>query len=414
MHLRLTLATLLALASGFASGAPDELLLGRESNYPLPPIPTQTHQQRYIVGSFSGMDTILPHCSLAPSPTPLALKTAGAPHAITYRFQGRAYSLDDYVEHQRATAVLVLKDGEIVAERYNYARTADMRMLSNSMGKTLVALAVGKALEEGSIRSITDTADSYATDLKGTLLGGTRIVDLLRMASGMRYVEDYSPNDDRARYTALARREGVLAAVRSITERAAEPGQRFSYAGPHTEVLGLVLRAATRRSMCDYIAEKIWQPMGAEARATFLTYASDGNELAQGGFNATARDYARLGLLMMNDGQAQGRQVVPREYILDMTDAARQPPQFRPGQMEIRGSRALGYGFQTWLAPSDTRQFALLGVYGQAIFVDPARKLVMVHLAVGKDAVGDASGTRLGAERWALWRGVVAQVARQD
>jgi CubicO group peptidase (beta-lactamase class C family) len=132
-----------------------------------------------------------------------------------------------------------------------------------------------------------------------------------------------------------------------------------------------------------------------------------GTEIAQGGFNATARDYARLGLMLANDGEAQGRQVISKEFLRDMTDAGRQPPQFRPGQMDNKGSRFFGYGFQTWILPGDTREFALLGIHGQAIFVDPARKLVMVHLAVGKDASGDASGAHLGAERTALWRGVL-------
>jgi CubicO group peptidase (beta-lactamase class C family) len=100
--------------------------------------------------------------------------------------------------------------------------------------------------------------------------------------------------------------------------------------------------------------------------------------------------------------------VVSREHLLDMTDAARQPEAFRPGQMQYHGSSYFGYGLQTWLLPGRQRRFMLLGVYGQAIFVDPALKLVVVHTAVGKDASGDASGNHLGAERDALLRGIVA------
>ena len=97
------------------------------------------------------------------------------------------------------------------------------------------------------------------------------------------------------------------------------------------------------------------------------------------------------------------------QHLLDMTDAARQPPAFRPGLMRWHDSTYLGYGLQVWLLPGSHRRFALLGVYGQAIFVDPELKLVMVHMAVGRDAAGDASGTHLGAERDALFRGVVAR-----
>ena len=112
---------------------------------------------------------------------------------------------------------------------------------------------------------------------------------------------------------------------------------------------------------------------------------------------------------MANDGQRDGHSVVPRDYLLSMTEASRQPEAFRPGRMKNKGRTYLGYGLQTWLLPGSTRRFALLGVYGQSIMVDPALKLVVVHMAVAKDASGDASGTRLGAERNALWHGIVAR-----
>ena len=170
-----------------------------------------------------------------------------------------------------------------------------------------------------------------------------------------------------------------------------------------------MLRGATGRTLCDYVGKNIWQPIGAESKATWLLNPVDQVELAQGGFNATLRDYARLGLMMAADGQARGSAVLSREHLLDMTDAARQPEAFRPGRMDYHGSTYYGYGLQTWLMPGSHRRFVLLGVYGQAIYVDPALNLVMVHTAVGRDASGDASGNHLGSERDALWRGVVAR-----
>ncbi|WP_343722478.1 serine hydrolase, partial [Herbaspirillum seropedicae] len=135
----------------------------------------------------------------------------------------------------------------------------------------------------------------------------------------------------------------------------------------------------------------------------------DQQALAQGGFNATVYDYARLGMLLANDGFANGQQVIAREHVLAMTDPARQPPAFRPGVMlDSHGRTYFGYGYQVWIMPGSHRRFALLGIYGQAVFVDPELKLVMVHTGVGRDAAGDASGTHFGQERDALWRGVVA------
>jgi len=414
-----TAASVLALtllASLHCLAAPDEAALGQAAGYPAGKNLPQAYQEGHLVGSFSAMDSIAPSCSLAPAAEPLPLPKAAVETAFRYRFNGATWTLDDYLQHQRATAVLVLKDGEIVAERYSYGRTPEMRMLSNSMAKTITALGLVKALEEGFIKSFDDTAATYVPELKGSLYGETRLVNLMRMASGARYVEDYSPQDDRARFNAQARRGGVMSAARIITERDADEGRRFNYAGAQTEVLGLVLRAATGRTLCDYIGEKIWQPLGAQARATWLVYPVDQVELAQGGFNATVRDYARLGWMLANDGRSgadtNANVVVSREHLLDMTDAARQPEAFRPGRMAYHGSTYAGYGFQVWLMPGSHRRFALQGVYGQAIFVDPALKLVMVHTAVGKDASGDASGNHLGAERDALFRGIVAQYGR--
>ncbi|APW39929.1 serine hydrolase [Rhodoferax koreense] len=405
--LALTLA--LALAAPGATAAPDEEALGKAAGYPAGRNLAQAAQEPYMVGSYSAMDSLAGSCSLAPAAQPLALPKAASEPSFRYRFGARTLSLDDYMEHQRAMAVLVLKDGEIVAERYNYGREPGMRMLSNSMAKTVVALAMGKALEEGLVRSLDDTAATYAKELAGTLYGETRIVNLLRMASGARYVEDYTPTDDRARFNAARRRAGIVEALRGVTERTDAEGSRFNYSGAQTDVLGLVLRHATGRSLCDYVAEKIWQPLGAEAEAKWLLNPTDHMEQAQGGFNATVRDYARLGWLLANDGQAQGRAVLTRDYLLAMTEAARQPEAFRPGRMDHKGSSYSGYGFQTWLLPGSHRRFALLGIHGQAIFVDPELKLVVVHTAVGKDASGDASGNHLGAERDALLRGIVAR-----
>lgn len=308
-------------------------MLGREAGYPAGANLQQAYQQPYLVGSFSAMDSIAPSCRQAPAAQPVPLPAADPETTIHYRYRNGSWTLDDYMAHQRATAVVVVKDGRIVAQRFNYGRTPQMRMLSNSMAKTVVALGILKALELGKIASLDDHAEDYVPALKGTLYGRTQLVNLLRMASGARFTEDYTSNDDRAIFVRKLRREGTLAAVQSISERAAPEGERFNYAGAQTSVLGLVLQAATGQDMCQWIGEQIWQPMGAAAEATWLLNPVDQQALAQGGFNATVYDYARLGMLLANDGVANGQQVIAREHVLAMTDPARQPPAFRPGVM---------------------------------------------------------------------------------
>lgn len=176
-------------------------------------------------------------------------------------------------------------------------------------------------------------------------------------------------------------------------------GERFQYSSAETQVLGLVLRAATGRPLAQYLSEKIWQPMGAEADASWII-DKGGYEVAYIGVNATLRDYGRLGMLLANDGVRDGRQIIPAGWVR----AATTPPakQFEPGQT----NSILGYGYQTWIVPSPNRQFMLRGLRGQGVFVDSKSKLVMVHTAAGD--VGNPALMVL----LELWFGVVDSLAK--
>lgn len=399
--LALGCASLLWLVPGFA--APDEEALGKARGYPLGSAAT-VWQEPYRVGAFTGMERLFPYCSVRPSASPLVLKKTPSEPDFRYRFGNKTLSVDDYLRRQRATGLLVLKDGAIVLERYQYDRTAEQHFISHAMAETIVSMAVGIALAEGKIAALDDTAATYVPALAGSAYGETRLEHLLRMSSGVKFVENYDGADDLARWSEAVRTQGALRAAQLFNRREAEPGRRFHYASSETVVLALVLRAATGRTLCDWVSEKIWQPMGAESQATWLT-ARDGVELAEGYFNATLRDYARLGWLLANDGKIGARQIIPKDYVLRATRAAYQPAAFRPGSMSHKDGNYFGYGYQTWIFPGPKPRFALLGAYGQALFVDPELKLVMVHTAVARRAV-DREMTR---ERDALWRGIVSR-----
>lgn len=157
----------------------------------------------------------------------------------------------------------------------------------------------------------------------------------------------------------------------------------------------LALRAATGRTLCDWTDDKLWKPMGAESPAVWVAATFDGVEYAFFGFNATLRDYGRLAMLLANNGRRGDKQIIPEQYLLDATRADRQPPGFRPGDV-----RYWGYGYQTWIFPGKHPRFALRGVYGQVIFVDPTLKLALVQTSVGR-------GPTDYGEVQDLWRGVV-------
>jgi CubicO group peptidase (beta-lactamase class C family) len=141
--------------------------------------------------------------------------------------------------------------------------------------------------------------------------------------------------------------------------------------------------------------------MGAEADAKWLVDRS-GQEVTFCCLNAVLRDYARLGLLFAHDGNWRGRQIIPQAWIEDATRVSADQPHLRPGT----ASPSWGYGYQVRIFPGEKRMFALLGYRGQAIFVDPASRLVMVHTAVRKRPTGDPGQ----AEALALWHGLVREL----
>jgi len=388
-----------------ASDEPDADLLGRAAGYPVAPNPARIATPAYQVGSWSALDKVpgIRSASVARPAQAQALPRASASAPIRYRVDGQQLTLDDYLRRQRVTGLLVLKNGEIVSEHYRYGRNDKHRFRSASMAKSITALLIGVAHAKGQITSLDDLAERYARDLAGSPYGATSIRHLLRMSSGLTFTERYDGKDDVARLGQAVNtgKPTVPEVLRSITARHAPPGEKFVYASAETEVLGRVLTAATGRSMADLTREWLWEPLGAEQDAFWCTDPA-GQEGAYHCFNATLRDWGRLGLLMAQDGKVGERQVVPRDYVLEATDPARQPLALQP----LRATPYLGYGYQFWLLPLKERTFVMQGVYGQAVYVQPSSGIVMVQTAVWPNANGQQD-PRPRVERNALWMGVL-------
>jgi CubicO group peptidase (beta-lactamase class C family) len=405
---RITLALLLALTSLQSLAAPDEDKLGKAQGYPVGNARNWFYDESVRVGSFSKQGEIEGIFGgkanvLAASSAPMPLtKLEDEPRIRWNGDRGRQLGIDDYLARERVMGLMIIKDGVIQVERYQYERTPAQRFVSNSMAKSIVSLAVGIALQEGKIASLDDRADKYATKMAGTLYGETTIRNLLRMSSGVHFEERYDGKDDLERFGRAVIHGGVEEAAKLITVRDAPQGTRFSYASAETEVLAGVLRGATGMSLSGYLTPRLWQAMGAETSALWRAERT-GLERAAGNFNATLRDYGRLGVVLANDGLRPDtkQQVIPRDYLLEATDWRRAPAAFRPRT----ATPYYGYNYQFWTFPTDKRRFAMLGVYGQMIFVDPELKLVMVQTTA--NATAKAGETTLGKNADAFWRGVV-------
>ncbi|MFM7331180.1 MAG: serine hydrolase domain-containing protein, partial [Brachymonas sp.] len=334
----------LAFVAGLSVAAPDEDALGKAAGYPRGSPHDITAENRKI-GSFSALDEIMPSKPVARGTDVWQLKAGPAVPEIRYTFEGQTRTLEDYLQRQRVTSLLIVKNGELLFERYQYDRSADQRFISFSMAKSITSLLVGIALEQGSIKSIDDTAETYAPELKGSAYGAATIRNLLLMGSGVRWQEDYGGRDDVADlWGALFRvhRGGNPTSVLTTRRPQDAPaGARFKYATGETQVLCHVLHGATKRSVSELTSDWLWKPMGAQAAASWLV-GWQGIEYCGGGFNATARDYARLGMLLARDGERDGRQVIPKAYLLQATDSALLPPGFRVNE----AGPGFGYGYQ--------------------------------------------------------------------
>lgn len=381
------LILIMACVVGAALAAPDEQALGKAGGYPYQRLGPSfsLFTEEYKIGTFSNMEKVFWPRTVKTAPgTPLPAHEPVP--AITYTYDNQRLSVDDLLARQRITGLLILKDGKVVLERYQYDRTAAHRLASFSMAKTVTALLVGIAQREGHIASLDDTAEKYAPELKGSAWAPVTIRNLLRMSSGVKWNDKVMPGvaTDGATLAAESfyqRGRGGVSAVSWVKESERPQGTAFNYNSAETFVLGVVLRGAIKRDLAAYLSEKIWQPMGAESDASWLVDRS-GLEAGNCCINATLRDYGRLGMLLAADGMWNGRELVPREFVLDATDPQRQPDYLLPR----KATPYFGYGYQAWLYPYRTRTFQARGLFGQELIVQPESKIVVVITSALKTA----------------------------
>src|SRR5262249_56556802 len=249
----------------FAPGGPNAEEFGASTGYPKG-TPANYWRTRWCVGSYSHLDEIFRGRLIHKAPTPSRLVRVAEP-PMTWTLRGADLTLDDYLSRNPTTGLLIARGDTIFVERYQYGRTDRHRFTSFSMAKTVTAMLIGIAIDEGRIRSVDDLAAAYVPALAGTEYGRTSLRHLLQMSSGVRFREDSFPgstSDDVLQlildtYARLG--PGGVDAVTSFNDRERPPGTKFSYASVETFVLGLVLTSAIGRPIAKYLEQKIWQPI---------------------------------------------------------------------------------------------------------------------------------------------------------
>lgn len=279
---------------------------------------------------------------------------------------------DAWVAERSLTSLLVLKNGEIVHESYFKGTSAEDKRISWSMAKSYLSALVGVLLADGTIESIDDPVTKYAPLLVGGAYDGATLRQVLNMASGVTFDEDYldfnSDINRMGRVLALGGRMDDFAA--HLTETFAPPGETWKYVSIDTHVIGMVVRGATKRTVAELLSEHIIQPLGLEYAPYYVTDGV-GTAFVLGGLNMTTRDYARFGQMYAQRGAWQGKQIVPADWVDASTEAT------APG--------GKGYGYQWWIPDGSVPgEYMARGIYGQYIYIDTARQVVIVTTAADR------------------------------
>lgn len=324
---------------------------------------------------FRSMDTLFTTRSVPRSGPVWHLPKTEKAMDFTYSFAGKTYKAEEFLERSYTNALLVMKDGRIVSEIYRNASDERTRFMAWSMTKSITSVLVGAALAEGRIRSLDDPIERYLPELKDGGYAGVTIRQILQMRSGVDYEERYDFDKPgtaaRNHIAALVKNVARFADPARTIARLHKPGEVFQYKTIDTAVLGWLIERVSGTTVAAYTAQHLWEPLGAEADGFYIMDGPPGvgREFSGAGFNATLRDFARFGQMMLDGGVANGRRVVSEDWVKLST---------APAGAED-GKRG-GYGFQWWTMPGGPA-YSAIGLQGQYVFVDPSTRTVVVKLS---------------------------------
>jgi len=355
-----------------------------------------------IVANFSSMKDLFywtpirRHGDLVPWPT----DRADLPEA--YIFEGMTKSVAEWLERTDTTSFVVVRNGAIAYEDYRLGTRQEDLRISWSMAKSFLSAIFGVAVSDGHIRSLNDTVDVYAPLLKGTVYEGVTIRNVLNMASGVSFNEDYldynSDINRMGRVLALGFSMDAFAAGLEARER--PQGNARQYTSIDTHVLAMVLRGATGRQLPQLLEDILWSQLGVESDGYYLT-DGHGVAFALGGLNFVSRDYARFGQMMLDYGRFNGRQVIPAAWAEESV-RPNAPPSVDPND-------SFGYGYQWWVPLGADDEFYAIGIYGQFIYVNRPARVVIVKTSADRGFRDDgANGNRIEAETIEMFRSIAA------
>ena len=319
---------------------------------------------------YPAMETVYQTRPIAAGDRVHALPLSGRTLDLVFTHAGRTWTVDEYMATYRVSGLLVIRDGRVLLEKYGLGRRPQDRWTSFSVAKSVTAILVGAAIQDGRIKSLQTPVTDILPELRGSAYDGVTLRQLLMMSSGVRWSEDYSdPNSDVAKGPTegvkLARGQPglnpVVAYMRTLP-RAHAPGTKFNYNTGETDLVGILLARAVGMGLADYASEKIWKPYGMEMEGAWVT---DPGGLERGGccISMTLRDYGRVGQFVLDEGVIDGHPVLPPGWAREATSK------------QIENGQA-GYGYFWWMQPNGAYQAT--GIFGQSITTFREDRIIIV------------------------------------
>ena len=301
------------------------------------------------------------------SSQPRPLKRTPAALISSYSFDGQQFTLDQFIQRTRATGLIILRSGGIAHESYHLGADANTKFTSWSVAKSVTATLLGFARQDGHIHSFDDLLINYLPELETTAYKDVTIRQALQMSSGVTFNEDYDRSSDFGEFMQHWATQGSANAyLLTRQEKAAPPGTVFNYNTSETQVLGWLLQRTTGQSVADYLTEKIWRPAGMATDAYWLLDTKQGMEITGIGLNATLQDFARFGLMYAS------QEHLPAGWVAEAT----RPSEPHLANGALYDGISLGYQYQWWSFPDGS--FEAQGIFGQFIYVNPKKQLVVV------------------------------------
>ncbi len=369
-----------------------------------------------IVHNFSNMDALMfthPHPISA---EPYVWREAAQALPQTVIIDGEPRALEPWLEEASTTALVIVHGDDIIFEDYYKGTGAEERRISWSMAKSFLSALVGTAVERGEIKSLDVQVTDYVPALKGSAYDGASLRNVLNMSSGVAFNEDYldsgSDINKMGRVLALGGSMDDFAA--GINVRARTPGSARQYVSIDTHVIGMVLRAATGKTVHELYDERLWSQIGFGADSFYMTDGGD-RAFVLGGLNMRTRDYALFGKVMRDGGVYNGKSIIPAAWVTEST--ANNAPASAAGS---HNDASVGYGYQWWVPPASEDagfqgDFFAVGIYGQYIYVNPALDIVIAKNAAHREFMSPAaSGKGYMMENIDVFRSLAKYYAAKD